>query len=99
MSELSDIAHLVQADESYLVLAANTRERDLDLFYERFKPFGINRLIFTKVDETSELGALWNLPVRKRIPLSYVCHGQTIPDDIRVADAREIANWIIQSES
>lgn len=95
MAELADIAHYVQADETYLVLAANTRERDLEQFYDKFKPFGVNRLIFTKVDETSEMGALWNLPVKKHLPLSYLCHGQTIPDDILPADANEIAKWIL----
>lgn len=95
MEELGDIAHYVQADETYLVLAANTRERDLELFYEKFKPFGVNRLVFTKVDETSEMGALWNLPVKKQLPLTYLCHGQTIPDDLIIAQAEEIAQWIL----
>lgn len=95
MEELGDIAHYVQADETYLVLAANTRERDLELFYEKFKPFGVNRLVFTKVDETSEMGALWNLPVKKQLPLTYLCHGQTIPDDLIIAQADEIAQWIL----
>lgn len=78
-----------------MVLAANTRERDLELFYEKFKPFGVNRLVFTKVDETSEMGALWNLPVKKQLPLTYLCHGQTIPDDLIIAQAEEIAQWIL----
>lgn len=95
MSELSDISKFVQADETYLVLAANTRERDLNAFYEKFKPFGISRLIYTKVDETSEMGALWNLSVQKKLGLAYLCHGQTIPDDILTADASEIAGWIM----
>lgn len=95
MAELGEIARYVQADETYLVLAANTRERDMEVFYDRFKPFGVNRLILTKVDETSEMGALWNLAVKKHLPLSYLCHGQTIPDDILVADPNEIARWIL----
>ena len=47
-------------DGSLLVLSVTTKAKDLHLITERFRKVGYNRLIFTKLDETANFGAILN---------------------------------------
>jgi len=42
------------------------------------------QLLFTKLDETSSRGSLLTVATRSHLPISYLCDGQEIPDDIEV---------------
>ncbi|HBR33435.1 MAG TPA: flagellar biosynthesis protein FlhF [Firmicutes bacterium] len=72
-------------DETHLVISANTKLEDLLETAESFNELEINRLIFTKLDETNSLSNLIELAGKIRIPLSYVTTGQSVPEDIEVA--------------
>jgi flagellar biosynthesis protein FlhF len=72
-------------DETHLVLSANTKLEDLLETAESFRELGINRLIFTKLDETNSFSNLIQLAGKLSIPLSYVTTGQSVPEDIEVA--------------
>lgn len=71
--------------ECHLVLTASTRPADLWRVAERFEPFRPGRLIFTRLDEAGAFGPLWSLAVRLGKPVSYLCGGQRIPEDIEAA--------------
>lgn len=71
--------------ECHLVLTASTRSADLRRVAERFEPFQPAKLIFTRLDEASAFGPLWSLAVRLGKPVSYLCGGQRIPEDIEAA--------------
>ena len=62
---------------------------------ERFGQLRIAYLIMTKLDETSTYGSLLNACKFAGKPLSYVTNGQTVPDDIEVAEADRIAELIL----
>lgn len=94
MEELRQICSRIHADEVHLVLAANTRDRDLEENVSRFRFLGVNRLVFTKIDETKVCSALYSLPVGEGIKISYLCSGQRIPDDLEAAQPMKIA-WRI----
>jgi len=96
MEELRQICSRIHADEVHLVLAANTRDRDLEENVSRFRFLGVNRLIFTKIDETKVCSALYSLPVGEGIKVSYLCSGQRIPDDLEVAQPMKIARRITE---
>ncbi len=95
MAELRAFLEAAQVDEAHLVLSMTTRPRDLMETVERFAPCGANRLIFSKLDETTHLGAILGVASSVRIPVSYVTYGQNVPEDIEVADASLIARWIL----
>ena len=59
-------------------------QRDLLDIVKRYKNVNINRLLFTKLDETVKVGSIFNL-VRGKIPVSYFTFGQSVPDDIELA--------------
>jgi flagellar biosynthesis protein FlhF len=53
-------------------------------------------VIITKVDETSYIGNVINVADKYNKPISYFTNGQEVPNDIRVADAEEIADMIVR---
>jgi len=95
LEELKALCEAIHPDEVHLVVSLNTRDRDLEETVAQFRPMGVNRLVFTKQDETAEQGALLWLPMRTGLPLSFVCTGQRIPDDICSAERELVASWIL----
>ncbi|AKX93540.1 flagellar biosynthesis protein FlhF [Moorella thermoacetica] len=78
----------------YLVLSSATRRQDLLQAVERFRPLNYNRLIFTKLDETSCPGVMVTVAAAAGVPLAYVTAGQDVPDDLEVADPYLLAERI-----
>jgi flagellar biosynthesis protein FlhF len=92
--EVNEVAAFVtaaQADEVHLVLGASTQTRTLLESAERFKVVKPNRLLMTKTDEAAATGALLTLVRQSGLPISYVTTGQSVPDDIVVARASDLA--------
>ena len=81
--------------ETHLVLNATAKDRDLWNSIRRFWPVPIRALLFTRLDETKELGTLFNQAVRSRRPLSYFSTGQRVPEDLEVADPRRLARMLL----
>jgi flagellar biosynthesis protein FlhF len=80
----------------HLVLSCPTREREQEEIFNRFSLLGVDRLIFTKLDETSLFGTIVNIALSTGIPISYFTVGQKVPEDIREA-APEIISRLIFS--
>ena len=100
--QMKELAGLVQAgavEEVHLVLPAPTNSRDAMDVVRCFSGVGIDRLIFTKLDETTSFGTIANVAVKASLPISYVTHGQDVPEDIAVADAGKIAELIVGGTS
>lgn len=68
--------------ETYLVVSATTKYKDLLNIADVYKKLTDYKLIFTKLDETTGLGNLLNLRLHTNVPLAYVTYGQNVPDDI-----------------
>ena len=68
--------------ETFLVVSATTKYRDLIGIADAYKDMTNYKIIFTKLDETTALGNLYNLRLYTGAPLSYVTCGQNVPDDI-----------------
>ena len=68
--------------EVYLVVSATTKYRDLISIADAYTEITDYKLIFTKLDETTTLGNLFNLRLHTRAQMSYVTCGQNVPDDI-----------------
>ena len=83
--------------ETHLVLSAQTKESDMIEAAERFSAAHVDRLLFSKLDETSSYGTLLNVADKTGIPLSYLTVGQKVPEDIEVADGKRLADLILQS--
>lgn len=84
--------------EKHLVLSASMKNADLSSVVDRYRMFGPDRLLFTKLDETTTLGAIWSEAVRTGLPLSYWTSGQKIPEDLEEASKIELPDAILKQE-
>jgi flagellar biosynthesis protein FlhF len=94
MDDLSVLLASLKPDETHLVLSAATKDSDLHDTIELYRQFKVNRLLFTKLDETSKLGNLLNCVFESRIAVSYLTAGQSVPDDIELAQPGRFAQHV-----
>lgn len=95
MAELRAFLDVIDDPLVHLVISGTTRTRDMLDIVERFGQFPVSHLIVTKLDETSSYGILYNLCRLTGLPLSYITNGQSVPDDIEVAESERIADAIL----
>ncbi len=81
--------------EVFLVLAANTKYKDLLNVADSYKGVSDYKLIFTKLDETDTYGNLLNLKLHTGASMSYITCGQNVPDDIAPFDAQSIVKKLL----
>ncbi|MBJ6724815.1 flagellar biosynthesis protein FlhF [Geomesophilobacter sediminis] len=99
LEELRGYLESQQGIEVYLCMAATTRAREMDEIVAKFGVLPINRLLFTKVDESESFGCLVDAHLRHKLPLSYFTTGQKVPEDIEVATPRKIANLVLKESA
>ncbi len=81
--------------EKHLVLSATTRENELLDAIRQFAEVGIDRTIFTKVDECMRTGVIFNVQTQNTTPLSYITNGQRVPEDLLQITKRSVAELIM----
>ena len=81
--------------DTHLVLTATTRPVDLEIAAKRFDAFRPAGLIFTRLDETDSTGSIAGEAIRSGKPVSWICAGQLIPEDIEPASKRRIAGALV----
>lgn len=81
--------------EIYLVLSATTKYRDLLEIVNSYREIAEYKLIFTKLDETTSYGNLYNIKMYTGADLSYITNGQNVPDDIEVFDTQRIVKKLL----
>ena len=82
--------------DTHLVLTATANQLVLEQAAQRFSVCSPSKLIFTRLDETETLGALFGLAIRCEKPLSFLCHGQLIPEDIEPASRGRITEALVR---
>ncbi|MDO4965347.1 MAG: flagellar biosynthesis protein FlhF [Lachnospiraceae bacterium] len=82
MKQFLDCVDESYEKEVYLVLSATTKYRDLISVCDTYSEFTKYKIIFTKLDETSTLGNIYNVRLHTGAEMSYVTCGQNVPDDI-----------------
>lgn len=95
---IQELAHYLQKlppAEIFLVISATTKSQDLRLISQNFRCMNYNRLIFTKLDETTTYGVLLNGIYLTGMPAIYVTTGQSVPDDISLADLDAMTSLIL----
>jgi len=98
IQELAGYIQKLPPCEIFLVISATTKNQDLQLICENFRPLAYNRLIFTKLDETNSYGVLLNGSFLTDMPVIYLTNGQSVPDDIRLADVEMMSSLILGEE-
>lgn len=95
MAVLVALFQEAEPDEVILVLSATTKSEDLLDTFKRFNIIKIDKIIFTKLDETNCYGSILNTIHRTKKRVSYVTNGQNVPDDIELLDDIQLAQMIM----
>ena len=69
----------------HLVLPATMRYADMARTVGRFEPLRPGHLIFTHLDETACYGGVLSLAIETGRPVSFLCSGQSVPEDLEPA--------------
>jgi flagellar biosynthesis protein FlhF len=95
VKELNGFFNAVRPHEVHLVLSTTCSEAVLRETIDRFADAGIDRVIFTKLDEALGFGVILSCLQKASARLSYVTTGQDVPDDIEVGEGRALAELIL----
>ncbi|HQJ40384.1 MAG TPA: hypothetical protein PK449_02380 [Exilispira sp.] len=68
--------------KTFLTISATTKYNDLIDIFERFKFLDYTHLIITKIDETSNYGAILSAISRYNIPIPYITNGQEMTKNL-----------------
>lgn len=94
-TDLASLIGRVGTSEIFLVISLNTGYKDIISILESYRFLGDYKLLFTKLDEANSLGNILNVKMTSGKPLSYFTIGQSVPDDIEVADAEKVAKKLL----
>lgn len=98
MQELKGYLNIARPDETILVLSVTTHSQDLIQIYRQFAPMKIDKVIFTKLDETYSYGQILNTMHEINKPVAYLTMGQNVPDDIEVPDPLYLASMLLRKD-
>lgn len=85
---------LIARQELHLALPAGLASGDVDLFVESFSRMNPHYLLFTKWDETENWGGMLAAIMTSERPVSFVGHGQEVPDDISVFNSEQFIQTV-----
>lgn len=97
--QLAELQALLAVDpyiETHLVMSATTKYADALDTVNCFSACSPQKFLFTKLDETSNLGTIFNLFYQFPTTFSYVTTGQNVPDDIELANPAKLADMLMR---
>lgn len=77
---------------SYVVLATTTQRHSQEEVVKGYNQLDFDGVILTKLDETMALGDALSVAINHQLPISYICDGQMVPEDIHPARANNLVN-------
>ncbi len=83
--ELSDYLKRHSEIRKCLAVQATTHPLDAIAAIKKFEMYGADCLAITKLDETTRPGAMLEVLAESNLPLTYLCMGQRVPEDLKVA--------------
>jgi flagellar biosynthesis protein FlhF len=95
VEDLKNIIDFGKDLETYLVLSLTAKQMDMEEIYQQFSTIEIDKIIFTKSDETSSFGAMYNVIHSWKKAAAYITNGQNVPDDIVTATPENVIDYII----
>ncbi|GGA39592.1 flagellar biosynthesis regulator FlhF [Paenibacillus physcomitrellae] len=99
VAELHSLLAVKEQSETCLVLSLTSKSKDMKTIAEHFSKYGLDKVIFTKLDETESCGGLFNLLSEYPLKLLFLTNGQNVPDDLVSADQELLLNMLLGDES
>jgi flagellar biosynthesis protein FlhF len=85
----------IEGVKTALMISATTKDSDIGEVVSRFRLFSPVGMVFSKLDETSVYGCIYNVHKRSELPLLYFTVGQRVPEDIEKASAERIVDLVM----
>jgi flagellar biosynthesis protein FlhF len=98
VSELNSLLASQGNSETFLVLSLTAKYKDMQEITRNFARFKLDKVLFTKKDETQSYGTIVNLLQEFPVTLSYLTDGQNVPDDISEANTDRIIDLILEGD-
>ncbi|MEC0091389.1 flagellar biosynthesis protein FlhF [Paenibacillus macquariensis] len=95
VSELQSLLSHAGDSETYLVLSLTSKSQDMVKITEHFSKYGLDKVIFTKQDETGSYGPIFNLLNNFPLHLSYMTNGQNVPDDLMMPNQKMLCDLLL----
>ena len=74
--------------KNYLVLSATGQMNLQNDVIHGFSKINLDGCIITKIDEAASMGEIISVLIKHELPVSFVCDGQKVPDDLHRARGR-----------
>jgi flagellar biosynthesis protein FlhF len=98
VSELNSLLASQGNSETFLVHSLTAKYKDMQEITRNFARFKLDKVLFTKKDETQSYGTIVNLLHEFPVTLSYLTDGQNVPDDISEANTDRIIDLILEGD-
>ncbi|MBM7564628.1 flagellar biosynthesis protein FlhF [Paenibacillus sacheonensis] len=95
VSEVNSLLQTGGQSETFLVLSLTGKFSDMSAVAGNFAKFGVDRVLYTKQDETSAVGAVLNLALEHGLKPTFIANGQTVPDDISAFQATAYVSQLL----
>jgi flagellar biosynthesis protein FlhF len=95
IAELKRYLDAASTDETHLVVSATTEFKELLRVIDKFSAVKPSCLLFSKMDETQQVGIVLNALSHVDKPVSYLATGQNVPDDIQLASVDRITRMML----
>ncbi|OZB97817.1 flagellar biosynthesis protein FlhF [Paenibacillus sp. XY044] len=100
VSELQSLfSAITDHSETFLVLSLTSKSQDMKKITEHFSKYGLDKVIFTKLDETGSCGSIFNLIREYPLYLSYMTNGQNVPEDLLLPDSKKLCGMLLGEEA
>jgi len=96
--QMSEIYHIFGGDlpiEVYLTLSVTTKDTDQSEITRRFGQIPLAGVVYTKLDESTTFGSMFNHSIRFKTPVAYLTTGQKVPEDIEVATKERLVDLLL----
>ncbi|GAU79857.1 flagellar biosynthesis protein FlhF [Fusibacter sp. 3D3] len=98
-SDYDELVKYLKSVQIFLVMSMTTSFKDMKSIIESYSFISDYRLLFTKLDEATSYGNILNVKVLTGKALSYFAIGQSVPDDIELADKDKIVGYIFDNDN
>jgi flagellar biosynthesis protein FlhF len=83
----------------FVVLPAWLRARDAELVVRNYSDARPTGAVFTKIDETVQQGGVLQAVLSSDLPITYICNGPRVPEDIRDASAENVLKGLLKADA
>ena len=98
MDDICALLRFADPDETHLVVSATVRDDVFEATVNAFSPLGVNRLLFTRMDEHIREGVALNLLKKGGLPSSFYSDGVDLFDGLQESAADKLAGFLPNSE-